>query len=276
MSKTIIQKKIQKLAAQANFSLRKDVARLLKKAYQAETKKLAKKALGWIKENARLAQKENLALCQDTGLPLVFIEAGRDVKVTHSLIDTIVKAVESGYQKNYLRASIVGPLIRKNPSFKGVIYHLDFSNKFQGLKLTIFPKGFGSENKSSLKMFNPTAAVDEIEEFIVEAVKKAGPEACPPFVVGVGIGGTSDTALLLAKKVLLDGIDQPNPNKLLDNLEKRLLKKINALKIGPMGLGGKITALAVKIKTAPTHIAGLPVGVNISCHALRSASIKLI
>jgi fumarate hydratase subunit alpha len=137
------------------------------------------------------------------------------------------------------------------------------------------PKGFGSENKTTLKMFNPTVTTAEIENFIVDSVEKAGPEGCPPFIVGVGIGGTSDYALLLAKRALLERIDTPNPDIFLSNLEKRLFKKINALNIGPMGLGGRCTALAVKIKTAPTHIAGLPVGVNISCHALRSASISI-
>ena len=143
------------------------------------------------------------------------------------------------------------------------------------MTITIFPKGFGSENKSNLKMFNPTASLKQIEDFIVESVNAAGPESCPPFIVGVGIGGTSDTALLLAKKALLGRIDKPNPDKLLNGLEKQLLKRINASGIGPMGLGGKCSSLAVKIKKLPTHIAGLPVGVNISCHALRSASIRI-
>lgn len=270
-----LKKQVEKTVAEANFCLRLDVEKLLKKVYRAEQNKKAKRALGWILENAKVARKENLAICQDTGLAVIFIEVGRDRKVSLSLIKAIKKGVEAGYRKNYLRPSIVDPLKRGKSSYRGVLCHLDFNSNIKGIKITIFPKGFGSENKSQLKMFNPTAGFREIEDFVIEAVKKAGPEGCPPFVVGVGIGGTSDEALLLAKKALLERIDKPNPDKFLNKLEKRLLKKINFLKIGPMGLGGKTTALAVKIKKAPTHIAGLPVGVNISCHALRSGVVKL-
>lgn len=270
-----IKKQVEQLVAKANFSLRPDVLRLLQKAFRLEKNVKAKSALGWILENAKIARKESLALCQDTGLPVVFIEAGKDVFISFTLLKTIEQGVATGYARNYLRASIVDPLKRGTPSYAGVVSHVEFSSAFKGLRITIFPKGFGSENKSQLKMFNPTAGLDKIEDFIVEAVKCAGPEACPPFVVGVGIGGTSDSALLLAKKALLQNLDRPNQDKTLKSLEQRLFAKINSLNIGPMGLGGKCTALAVKIKTAPTHIAGLPVGINISCHALRSASILI-
>lgn len=259
-------KKIEQAAAKANFVLREDVLKALKSAYKRETSKKARLALSWIIENAKLAKKEKLAICQDTGLPIVFIETK---SADASLVRAIKKSVASAYRKNYLRPSTVDPLKRGKPSYGQVITHVDFSSK-NGIKITILPKGFGCENKSQLKMFNPTASLEKIEDFIVKAVKEAGPEACPPFVVGVGIGGTSDYALLLAKKALLERIDKP-----LSSLEKRLLKKINSLNIGPMGLGGKTTALAVKIKKAPTHIAGLPVGVNISCHALRSATVSI-
>jgi len=270
-----IKKEVAKVAAKANFNLRADVAKLLKVGLRSEKKKEAKQALRWILENAHIAKGEKIAICQDTGLPIVFIEAGNDIEVSSTLIEAIKTAVKDSYRKNYLRPSVVDPLVRGKSSYGGVIYHLDFTSKQKGLKITLFPKGFGSENKSALKMFNPTVSLKQVEDFIVESVEAAGPESCPPFVIGVGIGGTSDTALLLAKKVLLERIDKPNREKSLNNLEKRLLKRINALGIGPMGLGGKCTALAVKIKKAPTHIAGLPVGVNISCHALRSATIKL-
>lgn len=276
MNKKLIQNGLENIVKEASFSLRKDVSKLLRQAYSREKSKRAKKALAWILDNARIAKNKSLAICQDTGLPVIFVEAGKDVAINFSLIDTIKKGVEIGYRKNYLRPSIVDPLLRGKSFYKGAICHLDFSPNIKGLKITIFPKGFGSENKSQLKMFNPTTSLEQIEEFVVEVVKKAGPEACPPFVVGVGIGGTSDYALLLAKKALLEKIDRPNPDKFLNSLEKKLLRKINLLKIGPMGLGGNSTALAVKIKKAPTHIAGLPVGVNISCHALRSATIKLL
>lgn len=273
MKTTQIKQKIENIVTEASFSLRKDVIFLLRKAYLNEKNKKAKNALGQIIDNAKIAKNEKLAICQDTGLPVIFIEAGKGVKVNSTLLDVIQKSVESGYKKNYLRPSVVDPLERGKPSYKGSILHLDFSKKQEGLKITILPKGFGSENKSRLKMFNPTVGIDEIEAFIIECVKKAGPESCPPFIIGIGIGGTSDAALLLAKKALLERISKPNLNKTLANLEKKLLKKINTLDIGPMGLGGKHTCLAVKIKKTPTHIAGLPVGVNISCHALRSATI---
>ena len=267
--------KIEKAVARANFSIRADVSRLLKASFKREMKKESKQALRWILDNAKVAKAEELPICQDTGLPVVFIEAGRDIKVTALLVEAVKTAVTNGYRKNFLRPSAVDPLLRGKSSYSGVIYHLDFSLKRKGLKIIIFPKGFGSENKSALKMFNPTASIEQIEDFIIESVKAAGPESCPPFVVGVGIGGTSDTALLLAKKSLLGRIDLPNSDKLLNSLEKSLLKRINLLGIGPMGLGGKCTSLAVKIQKLPTHIAGLPVGVNISCHALRSAVVRI-
>jgi fumarate hydratase subunit alpha len=267
--------KIEKVVAQANFVMRNDVGMLLKRAYLGETNKRAKRALAWILDNEKEAKKERLAICQDTGLPIVFIEAGKDVKIDASLVEEIKKGVEGGYKKNYLRPSMVDPHVRGKSGYEGALVHVDFSSKSRGLKITIFPKGFGSENKSQLKMFNPTVGSEKIEEFILDCVKTAGPESCPPFIVGIGIGGTSDKALFLAKKAFLDRVDKANPDKKLDKLEKGLLKKINALKIGPMGLGGKSTCLAVKIKKAPTHIAGLPVGVNISCWALRSATLRL-
>lgn len=270
-----LKKEVEKAVAKANFNLRADVAKLLKLSLRSEKKKQAKQALNWILENAHIAGAERIAICQDTGLPIVFIEAGGDIKISASLVEAIKAAVADGYKKNYLRPSVVDPLLRGKPSYQGMIYHLDFTPKKKGLKIILFPKGFGSENKSALRMFNPTVNFKQIEDFIVESVKAAGPESCPPFVVGVGIGGTSDEALLLAKKSLLDRVDKPNQDKLLNSLEKRLLKRINTLGIGPMGLGGKCTALAVKIKKAPTHIAGLPVGINISCHALRSATIRI-
>ncbi|MCK9614142.1 MAG: fumarate hydratase [Candidatus Omnitrophica bacterium] len=266
---------IELLVKEANFSLRRDVSKLLNRAYRAETNKKAKKALSWILGNADIAKKQDLAICQDTGLPIIFIEVGNNKSISCVCVKNIEQEVSLAYRKNYLRPFSVSPLCRITPSYKGVITHVDFNPAKRGIKVTVFPKGFGSENKSQLKMFNPTVEVTEIEDFIVESVAKAGPEACPPFIVGVGIGGTSDEALLLAKKALLAGIDLPNKDRLLNNLEKRLLKKINALGIGPMGLGGTHTALAVKIKTVPTHIAGLPVAINISCHALRSASCEL-
>ncbi len=275
MNKKFLKEKIEELVNEASFNLRPDLQKLIKNAYLKEKKSQAKKALKQILDNAGIAQNKKLAICQDTGLPVIFIEAGREVKVNSILVKTIKESVGEAYRKNYLRPWLVDPLERGEPSFSGAICHFDFSSRIKGLKITIFPKGFGSENKSQLKMFNPTAEFSQIENFIVRAVKEAGPEACPPFVIGIGIGGTSDSSLLLAKKALIERVDKTNPDKYLASLEKKILKKINSLKIGAMGFGGSNTCLAVKIKKSPTHIAGLPVGINISCHALRSATLKL-
>jgi fumarate hydratase subunit alpha len=275
MKYSSVKKEVEKAVAQANFCLRPDVKKALKNAYVNEKVPKAKKALGWILDNARIAKEEKIAICQDTGLPVVFIEAGGDSEVSGRLISTIEKGVESGYRKNFLRPSMVDALDRSKPSYKGIVYHVNFSPKNKGLKITILPKGFGSENKSKLKMFNPTVELEEIEDFIVEAAKEAGAQSCPPFVIGVGIGGTCDSALLEAKRALLERLDSSNSDKKLNRMEKKILSKVNSLEIGPMGLGGKCTVLAVKIRKIPTHIAGLPVGINISCHALRSSVVEL-
>lgn len=265
-----ITKAVIELTRRANFILRRDVLSALRFAYRTEKNKRAKTILKAILDNAAYAQNERLAICQDTGMPVVFVEAGQDLKINGDLRAAINKGIEAGYKKYSLRNSIVAdPLLRGGSKFSPCIIHADIvrGNK---IKLTILPKGFGSENKSQLKMFKPTAALEEVKKFIVDAVKIAGPDACPPYVVGVGIGGTADYAGIMAKKALLTKLSAK-----ISKLEKDLLNEINKTGIGPMGLGGKTTALAVKIKKYPTHIAGLPVSVNISCHALRSASVIL-
>lgn len=265
-----ITKAVTELARRANFLLRKDVLSALRGAYGFESNKRAKSILKAILDNAAYAKKKNLAICQDTGMPVVFAEVGQDVKISGDLKAAINKGINDGYKKYFLRNSIVAdPLLRGKPKFSPCIIHTDIvrGNK---VKLTVMPKGFGCENKSQLKMFKPTAGTEEIKKFIVDAVISAGPDACPPYVVGVGIGGSADYAGIMAKKALLTKIQTKS-----SKLEKNLLKQINKIGIGPMGLGGRCTALAVKIQKYPTHIAGLPVSVNISCHALRSASIVL-
>jgi fumarate hydratase subunit alpha len=246
-------------------------------AKQRETNSRAKRILEDIIQNALIAKKEKLAICQDTGLPVVFLEIGQDVKFTgRDLNRAIQRGIELGYKKASLRNSIIlDPLIREGSvKFSPGVIHIDLV-KGDKVKITVLPKGFGCENKSSLKMFNPTADIYEIKKFIVDTVKSCGPDACPPYVIGVGIGGTADYASLLAKKALLKKVTS-NQKPVTRNipyirLERELLLAINRLGIGPMGLGGKTTALTVNILTYPTHIAGLPVAVNISCHALRSA-----
>lgn len=256
------------LCLKANCSLRSDILNQIRSAYKKETNKKAKAALGVIIENAGIARREKLAICQDTGFPLVFVEMGQDVKILGDFKKAIIKGISLGYRKGNFRKSIVrDPLLRGKPAYEGAIIHTDIV-KGNKIKVTLMPKGFGCENKSQLKMFLPTAGIDEIKKFVVEVVKGAGPNACPPYVIGVGIGGAADYASLLAKKALLRSLYIPTLK-----LERDLLKEINALHIGPMGLGGRTTCLAVNIETYPTHIAGLPVAVNISCHALRSAKI---
>ena len=269
----LIIEKVAELAILANTRLRKDVLQVLKKTLPMEKNALAGKALKAIMMNAEIASKEKLAICQDTGMPIVFVEIGNNVSVKRNLADIIDKGIEKGYRRGYLRASVQkNPLLRnKKLSFTPAITHIDIV-KGNKLKITVLPKGFGSENKSMAKMMNPTARLEEIDDFIVESVHAAGAQACPPYFIGVGIGGTQDAACLLAKKALLEPFTKSNKDKDLAAMQKRLIDKINRLNIGPFGFGGKNTALGLNIKTFPTHIAGLPVAVNISCHALRSAS----
>lgn len=265
-----IRQAVSGLCIRAGLYLREDVLSSLRKAYAKETNRRARDILQAIISNASIAAKEKLAICQDTGMPVVFLEIGQDVKIIGDLKSAVNKGIELGYKKGYFRKSIIkDPLLRGKSGYSPAIIHTDIV-KGSKLKISVYPRGFGCENKSSLKMFNPTAAISDIKKFIIGAVESAGPDACPPYVVGVGIGGTADYAALLAKKALLKKITKPN-----NKLEAQLLREINKLNIGPMGLGGKTTALAVRIMTYPTHIAGLPVAVNISCHALRSATFTL-
>ncbi|MFZ5800574.1 MAG: fumarate hydratase [Candidatus Omnitrophota bacterium] len=268
----IIKKKVAELCKKANWELREDVKEALGRALKNETNRRARKILKAILENAGVAATERLAICQDTGLPVVFVEVGQKVLISGGNLKTAINtAVAAAYRKSSLRNSIIpDPLKRKSPGFGPAIIHTEIVPG-EKIKLTVLPKGFGCENKSQLKMFLPTASIEEIRRFIVESVKKAGPDACPPYVVGVGIGGTADYASLLAKKALLRNIDQ-RPKTKDQRLAAELLREINKLNLGPMGLGGKTTCLAVNIETFPTHLAGLPVAVNISCHALRSAT----
>ena len=265
-----ISKAVIELVRRANFNLRGDVVSVLRGAYRMENYKLAKKNIKAILDNAGYARENNLAICQDTGLPIVFVELGSDLKIQGDLKAAINKGISEGYKKYSLRDSIIkDPISRGKPGFLPPIIHIDIV-KGDKIRLTLLPKGFGCENKSQLKMFKPTAGIEEIKNFIVEAVKNAGTEACPPYFVGVGIGGSADYSALLAKKALLGDMRKNN-----SQLEKEMLRQLNQTKIGPMGLGGKVSVLGLKIEKYPTHIAGLPVSVNISCHALRSASILL-
>jgi fumarate hydratase subunit alpha len=279
-----IKNTVADLCLRANLILRADVLAQLKSAYKREKHKRAKGILEAIIKNAALAGRNKLAICQDTGFPCVLIEIGQDLKIKGDLNRTINQGVEEGYKKGCLRNSIVkDPLLRGKSGYQPAVINIDMV-KGNRLSITVLPKGFGCENKTQLKMFKPTAGLDEIKEFIIDTVKQAGPDACPPYVVGVGIGGTADYACFLAKKALLKkianrtlptGRQESQIANQVSKLEQDLLRQINKLNIGPMGLGGATTCLGVNILSYPTHIAGLPVAVNISCHALRSATKTL-
>ncbi|MBN2831427.1 MAG: fumarate hydratase [Candidatus Omnitrophica bacterium] len=265
---------VAQLCLKANYSLRSDVLAKIKSAYKNEADRKAKAALKAIVDNAEIARRDKLAICQDTGLPIVFAEIGQDVRIKGDLRKAIDKGIVKGYKQGSFRESIVcNPLKRDKSSHQGAVIHTEIV-KGDKIKITVMPKGFGCENKSILKMFLPTAGIDEIKDFVIETVRNVGPDACPPYVVGVGIGGGADLACLMSKKALLRRITiyGLRITDYVSKIESDLLDDINKLKIGPMGLGGKATALAVNIETYPTHIAGLPVAVNLSCHALRSAT----
>lgn len=268
---------IAKLCVEANTELRKDILRAIRAALKKETNDLAKKRLKMLIDNADIASKEKVAICQDTGMAAVFVEIGQNAHVIGgSLKSAVNKGVERGYREGYFRKSVVHcPLRRKNTGTNTpAILHTEITPG-GSFKVWVMAKGFGSENKSAIKMLCPTAEEEEIIDFILDTVKNAGAEACPPLVIGIGIGGTFDHAAHLAKRSLLGDIGKKNPDRYLAVLEKKIADKVNKLGIGPMGLGGTTTALGVTILSSPTHIAGLPVAVNISCHATRSAYGRL-
>lgn len=267
----MISENVARLCREANFELPFDVQEFLQEAIDLEESPRGKRILEEICENAIIAQKEQIPLCQDTGMVLVFVEIGQDVHVKDgSLTEAINAGVAQGYLDGYLRKSVVSdPLRRINTgdNTPAVIYYDIVPG--ETLRITVVPKGFGSENCTSLGMLKPADGLDGLKKFIIHAVDKAGPNPCPPIIVGVGIGGTADKALLLAKRALLRDVRLPHQDPIIAALERELLDAINNLGYGPGGLGGRITAMAVHIETYPTHIAGLPVAVCLNCHAAR-------
>ncbi|MDP8263518.1 MAG: fumarate hydratase [Candidatus Ancaeobacter aquaticus] len=261
---------VQELCLDANINAPKDVMIELKKSLKKEKSDLAAYCLQSLVDNARIAKDNKLALCQDTGMVVVFLEIGQDVHlVGGDLSKAIDKGVRQAYKTGYFRNSVVDPLSRKNTGDNTpAIIHTTIVPGSR-IKISVSPKGFGSENMSAIKMFNPTASIEDITLFIVETVKVGGARPCPPVIVGVGIGGTFEKAALLSKHALMEPINNKKKSLPIRKVENVLLKKINALGIGPQGVGGKTTALKVNVMTHPTHIAGLPVAVNICCHALR-------
>lgn len=272
----LILENVKELCMKANYFLPDDIKTALDSAIEKETFPVAKNTLGIIVENYKLAEKELMPICQDTGLACVFLEIGQDLHVCGSIEDAVNEGVRQGYAEGLLRKSCVKDPLRRintNDNTPAMIYYDIVPG--DGLKITVAPKGFGSENMSQLKMLKPSDGIDGVIDFVLKTVEDAGPNPCPPIVVGVGIGGTFDKAALLAKKALLRDSDIRNSDEFYSNLETALLEKINALGIGPQGFGGLNTALAVNIEVMPTHIAGLPCAVNINCHASRHFSISL-
>jgi fumarate hydratase subunit alpha len=266
----MITEAVKRLSIEANTDLSADVAAALDKALKNETSPTGREILRQIGRNAALARREKLPLCQDTGTAIVFIELGQEVHLTDGTLDEAVNAgVRAGYAQGYLRKSIADPLSRRNSGDNTpALLHTELVPGDR-LKIGLLCKGGGAENKSVVKMFKPTAPLKEIEDFILETIRIAGPDACPPLIVGVGIGGNFDGAPLLAKKALLRPVGQHHSAADIAAMEKDLLAKANRLGIGPMGLGGDTTALAVNVEKQPCHISSLPVAVNIECHAHR-------
>ena len=264
------------LCIEANAHLPADVEAALAAARAAEPWPLAKHTLGLLEKNLEMANACALPICQDTGMAVVFAELGQEVHIDGDFEAAVNEGVRRGYGEGYLRKSIVGdPLRRVNTGDNTpAALHLRLVPGDK-LRLTVAPKGFGSENMSRLAMLRPADEVEGVERFVLETVRLAGPNPCPPMVLGVGIGGSFDGVALLAKQALLRPLNEPNPDGYYAALEKKLLAAVNELGIGPQGFGGKTTALGLAIETAPTHVAGLPVAVNVSCHATRRASAEL-
>jgi len=281
---TLITKTVERLCIEANCNLGTDVCAALKAGIEAE-EALGAQVLATLVKNAQIAREEQVALCQDTGVVVVFVEIGQQAAVIGgSLARAINEGVRHGYERGFLRQSVVNcPNERINTRDNTpAVIHYDIVDGDR-LKITVMPKGFGSENMSALKMLKPSDGIDGAMNFVLKTVKQGGQNACPPLIVGVGIGGTMEKAALLAKRALLRPVGEPipdacgreTPSAFWRAMEAALLKRINALGIGPLGLGGKLTAMAVNIETYPTHIAGLPVAVNLCCHSARHAQAEL-
>ena len=265
---------VRELCIRANCRLPEDVCAAIRAARETEASPVGRAILGDLEENFTFAGERGLPICQDTGMAVVFAELGQDCHITGGLLpDAVNEGVARGYVEGNLRLSIVSdPLRRVNSNDNTpAILHLTLVEGDR-LTLTVAPKGFGSENMTKLKMFNPSAAVEDIEDFIVDCVSAAGSNPCPPVIVGVGLGGTSEMAALLAKKALLSPLEEHSDDPFYAGMEERVLERVNALGIGPQGLGGRVTALSVRILPYGTHIAGLPCAVNLGCHVTRHAA----
>ena len=265
---------VARLCIDANTNLPPDVRRAIADFQNREDWPVARTVLDKIVENYQIAAGEQVPICQDTGMACVFLEIGQDVHLTGGdLREAVDEGVRRGYETDFLRKSVVADPVRRGNTGDNTPAML-YTEIVPGeqVKITVVPKGFGSENMSAIRMFKPSAGLQGIKDFILETVEAAGPNPCPPMVIGVGIGGTFDKAALLAKKALMRPLDEPNPDPFYAELEREMLEKVNALGIGPQGFGGLTTAIGLNIETLPTHIAGMPCAINISCHVTRHAS----
>ena len=277
LSVNSIRDTVENLYIRANYQLSSDMECAIQAACDAETNPLAKSIFTKMQENLQIAEKNQIPICQDTGMAVVFAEVGQDVHICDGAFeDAINDGIANACKNGYLRASVVkDPLLRENTTTNApAVLHTRIVPGTT-VRLIVMPKGFGSENMSTLKLFRPSIKAEEIVAYVIEAVKIAGSNPCPPIVVGVGLGGTADMATLLAKKALLRQIGSASTEPLYARMEQEILNGVNALGIGPQGLGGKITALSVAIERYPTHIAGLPCAVNIGCHVTRHAEAVL-
>ena len=271
-----IEEKVYSLSLSACRRLDDAAVCALKRAAKEEQSPFGRESLRQLVENLQAAEELNLPLCQDTGMAVVFVDVGQDAHITGGLLSEAVdRGVRRAYRDGYFRASVLSPLERKNTGDNTpAILHTRIMPGDR-VKITVAPKGFGSENMSRLQMLKPSAGLTGVRDFIIETVRLAGGNPCPPVVVGVGIGGTFERCAEMAKRALLRPLGQPSPDDAMAALEREMLNAINGLGIGPMGLGGSVTALAVHIETHPTHIAGLPVAVNMGCHVNRHASASI-
>ena len=267
---------VARLCIQANTHLPEDIVAALDRRRKEEPWPLAKETLGLLWDNMELAEQKDLPICQDTGMACVFVELGQDVHIEGDFEQAVHEGVRRGYGEGYLRKSIVGdPLRRVNTGDNTPAAITLRLVPGDGCVITVAPKGFGSENMSRLGMLKPADGVEGVKKFVLDTVRQAGPNPCPPIVLGVGVGGSFDKVAYLAKKALLRPLDVPNPDPYYADLEKELLTAINELGIGPQGFGGRTTCLGLAIEQMPTHVAGLPVAVNVSCHVTRRASAAL-
>lgn len=268
---------VERMCIEGNYFIGKEVLNKIKEAYAKEESEVGKNILGQIIENDEIAANEQVPMCQDTGIVVVFLEVGTEVRIPGDIYAAINEGVRRGYEKGYLRKSVVkDPLDRVNTKDNTpAVIHTTLVPGSDKVKIVVAPKGGGSENMSALRMLKPSDGIEGIKKLVVETIKNAGGNPCPPIIVGVGIGGNFEKSAILAKKAVLRDINDKSSSPINAKLEEELLELINKTGVGPLGLGGRTTALAVKVETYPCHIAALPVAININCHAARHKEVEL-